>query len=64
MNDSQAVLPLTVTGQVWPQLTADRQHRAVRCLAQLAFHVITANVDHRTPEVSDERSNNTNTQTP
>lgn len=63
MNDSQAVLPLTVPGQVWPQLTAERQHRAVRCLAQLAFHVITATVDHSPQEVSDERPN-TDTQTP
>lgn len=63
MNDSQAFLPLTLPEQVWPQLTADRQHRAVRCLAQLAFHVVMAHADHNAQEVSHERPN-ARTQTP
>jgi hypothetical protein len=62
MNDSQTFLPRTLPAQVWPQLTEDRQHRAILCLAQLAFHVITANADHSAQEASDECPN-THTQT-
>ncbi len=62
MNDSPELSSLTLPTQVWPQLTADRQHRAIRCLAQLAFNVVTASSDHNVSEVDHEHPNR-NTQT-
>ena len=45
MSTSQPLLSPTTPGQVWRQLATERRQRAIRCLAQLALHAVTARTD-------------------
>ena len=58
MMSSVLLLP-TAPSQVWSQLTAECRHRAIRCVAQLALNVVTADSDRVLPEVTHEHPNRT-----
>ncbi len=55
MSTSQPLLSPITPGQVWRQLAAERRQRAIRCLAQLALHAVTARAEPAAQEVSHER---------
>ena len=59
MTVTQSSLSLTTPTQVWSHLAADRRHRAIRCVAQLAFNVVTADANPSSREVPDEHSQST-----
>lgn len=59
MTVSQSLFSLTTPGQVWPHLSAERQHQAIRCLAQLALNVVTAEADRVLLEVPHEHPDST-----
>lgn len=46
---------LTTPAQVWERLAADRRHRAVCCMAQLAVNLALAKTRRTVSEVTDEQ---------